>query len=158
MLLIFRMSCSPPEWWIIVPAAININDLNIAWISKCKNASSILPMIRIIIINLICLIVENAIIFFKSNLKQPATLLTNIVKIEIVKSRKLHLEFLIKGSILISRMTPAVTNVDEWTREETGVGAAMALGNHAEKGNWALFVKAAMDIMEKIIILLSNIQ
>jgi len=25
--------------------------------------------------------------------------------------------------------------VDEWTRDETGVGAAMAAGNHAEKGS-----------------------
>lgn len=38
--------------------------------------------------------------------------------------------------------TPAVTRVDEWTREDTGVGAAIAAGNHAEKGIWALFVIA----------------
>lgn len=40
----------------------------------------------------------------------------------------------------INRYTPAVTNVDECTRDETGVGAAIAAGNHDEKGTCALFV------------------
>jgi len=40
----------------------------------------------------------------------------------------------------MSRNTPAVTKVDEWTKAETGVGAAMAAGSHAENGIWALFV------------------
>lgn len=39
--------------------------------------------------------------------------------------------------------TPAVTRVDEWTRAETGVGAAIAAGSHLIKGNCALFVMAA---------------
>ena len=39
-----------------------------------------------------------------------------------------------------NKKTPAVTNVEEWTNEETGVGAAMAAGSHALKGIWALFV------------------
>jgi len=38
--------------------------------------------------------------------------------------------------------TPAVTSVDECTREEMGVGAAIAAGNHDENGNCALFVMA----------------
>jgi hypothetical protein len=29
---------------------------------------------------------------------------------------------------------PAVTRVEEWTKEDTGVGAAIAAGNHAENG------------------------
>ena len=33
--------------------------------------------------------------------------------------------------------------MEEWTSAETGVGAAMAAGNHALKGIWALFVIAA---------------
>jgi hypothetical protein len=41
---------------------------------------------------------------------------------------------------------PAVTRVEEWTREDTGVGAAIAAGSHLEKGIWALFVNAAMTI------------
>jgi len=32
------------------------------------------------------------------------------------------------------KYTPAVTRVDEWTSAETGVGAAMAAGSHAENG------------------------
>ena len=44
--------------------------------------------------------------------------------------------------IRINRYTPAVTRVEEWTKAETGVGAAMAAGNHAEKGIWALLVQA----------------
>lgn len=37
-----------------------------------------------------------------------------------------------------------MTRVDEWTNEETGVGAAIAAGNQAEKGTWALLVKEAI--------------
>lgn len=43
----------------------------------------------------------------------------------------------------IRRNTPAVTSVEEWTRAEIGVGAAIAAGNHAENGNCALFEQAA---------------
>jgi len=43
----------------------------------------------------------------------------------------------------ISRYTPAVTSVDECTNADTGVGAAMAAGSHAENGICALFVIAA---------------
>lgn len=44
----------------------------------------------------------------------------------------------------IMRKTPAVTKVDECTKEETGVGAAIAAGNQEEKGTWALFVIKAI--------------
>lgn len=40
--------------------------------------------------------------------------------------------------------TPAVTRVDECTKAEIGVGAAMAIGNHAENGYWALFENLAV--------------
>lgn len=43
----------------------------------------------------------------------------------------------------MSRYTPAVTSVEECTRAETGVGAAMAAGSQVEKGIWALLVVAA---------------
>jgi len=36
--------------------------------------------------------------------------------------------------IRISKYTPAVTRVEEWTSADTGVGAAMAAGSHAENG------------------------
>jgi len=51
----------------------------------------------------------------------------------------------------ISKKTPAVTNVDEWTRADTGVGAAIAAGSQAEKGICALFVMAAIIIITIII-------
>jgi len=45
------------------------------------------------------------------------------------------------------RKTPAVTSVDEWTNADTGVGAAIAAGNHLENGICALFVIAAQVII-----------
>jgi hypothetical protein len=35
-----------------------------------------------------------------------------------------------------------VTRVEEWTRADTGVGAAIAAGNQEENGICALFVQA----------------
>ena len=40
----------------------------------------------------------------------------------------------------INRKIPAVTKVEECTKEDTGVGAAIAAGSHAENGIWALLV------------------
>ena len=48
------------------------------------------------------------------------------------------------ASCRIIKYTPAVTRVEEWTKEDTGVGAAIAAGSQAEKGIWALFVQAAI--------------
>lgn len=45
---------------------------------------------------------------------------------------------------------PAVTSVDEWTRADTGVGAAIAAGSQLENGTWALFVIAAIR-MKRVI-------
>lgn len=44
-----------------------------------------------------------------------------------------------------------MTKVEEWTKEETGVGAAIAAGSQEEKGIWALLVKhpKLMKITEK---------
>lgn len=49
--------------------------------------------------------------------------------------------------VRINKNTPAVTRVDECTRAEIGVGAAMAIGSQAENGYWALFDEAASIIM-----------
>jgi len=38
------------------------------------------------------------------------------------------------------RNKPEVTRVEEWTKAEIGVGAAIAKGNQGEKGYKALFV------------------
>lgn len=43
----------------------------------------------------------------------------------------------------MSKNTPAVTRVDECTRADTGVGAAIAAGSHLENGICALLVIAA---------------
>lgn len=52
--------------------------------------------------------------------------------------------------VRIIKNTPAVTRVEECTRAEIGVGAAMAAGSQAEKGNCALFVHEAMSRRTKI--------
>jgi len=48
-----------------------------------------------------------------------------------------------EGKNRIKIKIPAVTRVEEWTRAETGVGAAIAAGSHLIKGNCALLVIAA---------------
>jgi len=57
----------------------------------------------------------------------------------------------------MERNTPAVTKVEECTKALTGVGAAIAAGNQALKGTWALFVIAAITIkiLTQIIFLLN---
>lgn len=54
--------------------------------------------------------------------------------------------FIRKGEKRISKNTPAVTRVEEWTNALTGVGAAMAAGSHLENGSCALLVMAAIMI------------
>jgi len=49
----------------------------------------------------------------------------------------------------MKRKSPAVTNVEECTKEEIGVGAAIAIGNHLEKGKIAVLVKKAKTIKKK---------
>lgn len=46
-----------------------------------------------------------------------------------------------REKLRIMMYKPAVTRVDEWTREEIGVGAAMAAGSQGEKGKRADFVE-----------------
>jgi hypothetical protein len=47
------------------------------------------------------------------------------------------------------RYTPAVTRVLECTKDDTGVGAAIAAGSQEEKGYCALFVTEASKIPNK---------
>lgn len=51
------------------------------------------------------------------------------------------------GENRIRRKTPAVTRVEECTKADTGVGAAIAAGSHAENGICALLVIAATIIV-----------
>lgn len=43
-----------------------------------------------------------------------------------------------------------MTRVDECTRAETGVGAAMAAGSQLMNGSWALFVMAAAVTLRRM--------
>lgn len=48
------------------------------------------------------------------------------------------------------KITPAATKVEECTKEEIGVGAAIAAGNQEEKGNCALLVNANNTSINKL--------
>lgn len=89
-------------------------------------------------------------IFFKSVSRFAPIPAINIVKIEIIINGFLTPQIFIGSLNRINKYTPAVTRVEEWTRAETGVGAAIAAGNQAEKGIWALFVQAAITTITVI--------
>jgi hypothetical protein len=80
-----------------------------------------------------CLRVDNAIIFLRSCSKIATTPDINMVIIEINNNSAEQVSPKIKEK-RINRYTPAVTKVEECTKAETGVGAAIAAGNQAEKG------------------------
>lgn len=48
-----------------------------------------------------------------------------------------------------------MTRVEEWTNADTGVGAAIAAGNQALKGIWALLVITATAKSSKISLLIN---
>lgn len=131
---------------MIIPAHINNMALKKAWEIKWKNDNIGFPIPKIIIITPNCLKVDNAITFFIS-----ISIMAVIPAITIVNMPIINKYFLISISIInifmrINKYTPAVTKVDEWTNAETGVGAAIAAGNQAEKGTWALLVQEEMII------------
>ena len=137
--------------WIIIPAHIKSIALKKAWESKWKkdNIGFPIPKINIIIPN--CLSVDKAIIFFISI--SPIAVKPAIIIVIIPINNKIYLIFIsiIIKFIRINKYTPAVTSVEEWTKAETGVGAAIAAGNHAENGIWALLVHAEIIIKYTII-------
>ena len=144
-----RLSCLLLVLWIIKPAHINKADLNKACIIKWKNANNSCPKPRIINIKPSCLSVDRATTFLRSVSKlalHPAIIIVNRPNSRAIFSKVLDF---IKGANRIIRKTPAVTKVEEWTKAETGVGAAIAAGSHAENGICALFVKA-LKIIKKI--------
>jgi len=100
--------------------------------------------------------------FLKSPSRQATNPATNMVITP--KIFNVSLNIIIENMKLnrISRYTPAVTRVDECTSDETGVGAAMAAGNQAEKGIWALFVIAArirkINSKFSLVYILSDVQ
>lgn len=87
---------------------------------------------------------ERAITFFISDSKFAQMPAINMVMAEINRSAELNQGNILRsGENRINKKTPAVTSVEEWTRADTGVGAAIAAGSHLEKGICALLVMAA---------------
>jgi len=120
---------------------MNSKALKIACIIRWKNPNRGPTKEQLVIINPKCLKVDKATTFFKSFSNKAITPAKIIVIIPLT-----NIIILIDGILLknlenrITRNTPAVTSVDEWTKEEIGVGAAIAAGSQFLKGNWALLV------------------
>lgn len=90
---------------------------------------------KLVIITLSWLNVDRAIIFFMSYSIVAERPDINIVEALINKTIKLIFGKENKNSEnRIWRKIPAVTRVDECTKADTGVGAAIAAGSHLEKG------------------------
>ncbi len=116
--------------------------LKIACIIKWKNPNKGPINEQLTIINPKCLKVDKATTFFKSFSSKAINPAKIIVIMPLINIIILIEEMFIKNlEKRITRNTPAVTNVDECTKEEIGVGAAIAAGNQFLKGNWALLVK-----------------
>lgn len=81
--------------------------------------------------------VEYAINFFKSVSFIKPNLL--IIKVLTLKNFKILRSFCKQYLYCNKINTPATTKVEEWTKEEIGVGALIAANNQELKGNWALF-------------------
>ena len=104
------------------------------------------PIPKIIIMIPNWLRVDRAMIFFMSisNIAViPAIIIVNIPKAP--RNFLMFISMIIKF-IRINKYTPAVTKVDECTKADTGVGAAIAAGNQDENGIWALLVQAEITI------------
>lgn len=86
--------------------------------------------------------VEKATTFLKSFSKFAIKPPIINVDIPITNGIKLIFNSYNGSSIKASKKIPAVTNVEEWTIAEIGVGADIAAGSHLDKGNWALFENA----------------
>jgi len=129
-----RLSCEFLNSWILHPMLMNSADLNNACAIKWKKQKFLNPSPNKIIIMPSCLRVERAITFLRSDSKMAQMLEISIVKIPVMKIKYKELSF-IKSNKRNIKNTPAVTKVEEWTSEETGVGAAIAKGSHLEKGS-----------------------
>ena len=101
-------------------------------------------MLMAIIMKAICIRVDSAMIFFRSVSYRAEILAVSEVKVANVISVYRVVGCRWSDRRIIS-ITPAVTRVDECTRADTGVGAAMAAGSQAVKGNCALLVILAVN-------------
>lgn len=109
---------------------------------RWKNPNNGPTKAQLVIIKPRCLNVDKATTFLRSFSRRaiiPAKiivikpLINIIVLIDAIEEKNLENR--------MTKNTPAVTRVEEWTKEEIGVGAAMAAGNQFLKGNCALLVK-----------------
>jgi len=115
-----------------------------------------IPIDKDININPSWLKVDKATIFLESVSIKAANLATKRVSIP----KNPHKKILNKDECpkRIINQTPAVTKVELCTKDLTGVGAAIAAGNHLTNGHCALFVKVKMTIkLIKLIDLLIEI-
>ena len=87
--------------------------------------------------------VLKAIIFLKSGSHKEQNPAINEVNKPPSKSNNKKLQLSKKRKYRKIKNTPAVTRVLLCTKEDTGVGAAIARGSQLQKGYCALFVKAA---------------
>lgn len=111
------------------------------------------PIAIVVIINPSCLRVDKAIIFLKSNSKFAVKPDIIIVNLPVIINNWFNKLFENRWLNRIIKYTPAVTRVEEWTRADTGVGAAMAAGSQAENGIWALLVNPAVIINKLIVVI-----
>lgn len=140
----WRRSCVCPKKLIVDPAHTNKSALNKAWVIRWNKVKFGIFKARLAIMTPSCLKVERATIFFRSCSAKATVPAINIVIEDMISKiwQKFGKEYR-NGWKRYRRKTPAVTRVEEWTRAETGVGAAIAAGSHDENGTWALLVIAA---------------
>lgn len=135
--------------WIRTPTLRKSRDLNNAWAIKWKKAKIFRFILRKQSINPIWFKVERATIFFRSTSRREAKPLKSIEYKEIIKIVNLMTENLRFSKNRSKTTTPAVTRVEECTKAEMGVGAAIAIGSQKEKGYCALFVKQNKETHER---------
>lgn len=109
--------------------------LNRAWVIRWKNVIRGRPIARVAIITPNWLRVERAIIFLRSHSVMAAIPAINIVIDAAYRRVGWNIGAIFrKWKNRIRIKTPAVTRVEEWTKADTGVGAAMAAGSQLENG------------------------
>lgn len=146
---LLRNSCLLSPLWINKPEHINKEALNKACETKWKKPKTTNPKEIDLIIKPNWLKVDRAITFFKSHSKLAIT--PAKIKVNKATTNKVPLKIRNTSKNRIVKKIPAVTNVEEWTKEDTGVGAAIAAGNQEEKGTCALLVIKAKNIKKKIV-------
>lgn len=91
---------------------------------------------------------ERAITFFMSSSNKAA--IPAIVVVISPSTKIVWLQGAIRQLNRISKYTPAVTRVEEWTKADTGVGAAIAAGSQDERGICALLVILAKSTKTRV--------